>query len=86
MRCIESLAAFDLIDHYIRTNKLIKILNGDVEAHTWALINSRPLWKRTTTHGKSRNMFRNFDVGDSGNNGGPPPPGGSPPGGSPPGG
>ncbi|MFM7984121.1 MAG: hypothetical protein ACKPKO_32830, partial [Candidatus Fonsibacter sp.] len=31
--CVESLAAFDLIDHYIRTNKLIQILNGDVEAH-----------------------------------------------------
>ncbi|MFM7989780.1 MAG: hypothetical protein ACKPKO_61750, partial [Candidatus Fonsibacter sp.] len=49
VRCVESLAAFDLIDHYIRTNKLIQILNGDVEAHAWALINSRPVWKRIAT-------------------------------------
>ena len=50
MRCIESLAAFDLIDNYIRSDKLIQILHGDVEAHAWALINKKPVWKRIATH------------------------------------
>ena len=75
-RCVESLAAFDLIDHYIR----IQILNGDVEAHAWALINSTPVWKRIATHNRVKEMFRNFDVSANGTNGGPPPPPrGSPP-------
>ena len=44
VRCIEALAAFDLIDHYIRSDKLIQTLNGDVEVHAWALINKKPVW------------------------------------------
>ena len=39
VRCIEALAAFDLINHYVRPDYLIHILKGDVQAHAWALMN-----------------------------------------------
>ena len=81
VRCVESLAAFDLIDHYLRSDKLIQILHGDVEAHAWDLITNKPVGKRIATHDRVKGLFRNFDVSATGTNGGPPPP---PPRGSPP--
>ena len=82
VRCIESLAAFDLINHYIRPDYLIHILKGDVEAHAWALMNQMPAWKRIATHDRVKDMFRNFDGRANGTNGGPPPPPPPPPRGS----
>ena len=66
VRSIESLAAFGLVDHYIRSDKLIQIMHGDVEAHAWALINKKPVWKRMATHDRVKDMFRNFDVSANG--------------------
>ena len=83
VRCVESPDAFDLIDHYIRSDKLIQILHGDVEAHAWALINNEPVWKRIATHDQVKELFRNLGVSATGTKGGPPPPP-PPPGGSPP--
>ncbi|MFM7979988.1 MAG: hypothetical protein ACKPKO_11800, partial [Candidatus Fonsibacter sp.] len=62
---------------------MIQSLNGDVEAHAWALINSRPVWKRIATRNIIKYMFRNLDVSAHGTNGDPPPPP-PPPRGSPP--
>ena len=73
VRCIEALADFEQIDHYIISDKLIQILNGDVEAHAWAQINKKPVWKCIAMHDRVKELFRNFDVGANGTNGGPPP-------------
>ena len=50
VRSIEVLATFDLIYDYISSSKLIQILNGDIQARAWDLINKRPAWKRIATH------------------------------------
>jgi hypothetical protein len=78
VRCIESLAGFHLIDHYIRSYKLIQIYNGDIEAHAWTLINKRTAWKRIATDDRVKALFRNFDLGASGADGGPGPQQGHP--------
>ena len=62
VRCIESLAGFHLIDHYIRSYKLLQILNGDVETHAWALINNRRDWNRVAANNRVKESFNNFDV------------------------